>query len=218
MFKKPKYLVSIVRKGILQSISFDDLQNLVNADSSLLLIGKNFVKWDHPQQAHVYFELSSGNLRIPFPDAVTLEKMTSMARDLNAVLNGVEECRALAESEDWHKVLKAEFELEDNSFMALLRPTFTWDKNAFLRFTKAMYFAAYKTRSEKQISRNLAEGFWYASVFIKEWTSHPNFPRKHSGTYYEQSYKTISDLCGYLFKGHPPYMDDTLEKIIFTDK
>jgi hypothetical protein len=58
------------------------------------------------------------------------------------------------------------------------------------------------------MERWIAEGFWYYQGFVRDWTSHPNFPRPYGESYYEVAYKRLSDLAYWMFMGESPYEGD----------
>ena len=110
------------------------------------------------------------------------------------------------------EILRSEFDEEEGSFGLQLRCHLKWDTEAFRRLTGAMYVVAEKQRGVPSIERWIAQGFWYYDHFIKDWSTHPNFPREHTEQYYEEAYRLIHDLAYFLFIGESPYQGDGLKK------
>jgi hypothetical protein len=74
-------------------------------------------------------------------------------------------------------LLRREFEADQATFLLGLRGEgLEWDKAAFSRFEKAMRRACEHFQNHGQLDRWMADGFYYACWFVREWTSHPNFP------------------------------------------
>jgi hypothetical protein len=108
-------------------------------------------------------------------------------------------------------ILKAEFEGADGSFLTVARSELRWDAAAFRQLTAAMFDVASKFRGAESIDHWIAHGFWFCDTWVREWTSHPNFPRPEKA-YYETSLELLHDLAYLLFVGESPYQDDTLER------
>lgn len=53
----------------------------------------------------------------------------------------------------------------------------------------------------------MAEGFWYVEQFAVDWSSHPEFPKRHSAEYYKEAYYLLHDLASYFFTGAHPRVD-----------
>jgi len=53
----------------------------------------------------------------------------------------------------------------------------------------------------------IAQGFWYLDGFVRDWSSHANFPREHDPMYYQAAFARLHDLAHYLFFGESPYQD-----------
>lgn len=102
--------------------------------------------------------------------------------------------------------LRQEFEATPGSFLLKLRCELSWDKAAFSRVTAAMHALVMQRNSEEPIPRWIAEGFWYFDSFVKEWSTHDNFPREHDRAYYESAYVRLYDLAYWLFIGESPYI------------
>ena len=104
-------------------------------------------------------------------------------------------------------VLQREFDAEDGSFLIQLRSALHWDPVAFRRLTGAMRAHVERRDPDADIPRWVADGFWYASWFIRDWSQHPNFPRPYAAEYYEAAYGRLHDLASWLFTGESPYND-----------
>ncbi len=73
-----------------------------------------------------------------------------------------------------------------------------------------MYKVAKDFRGKDLIETWIAQGFWYCDTWIREWTSHPNFPKPPEPEY-SDALELIHDLAFLLFSGESPYQDNTLE-------
>lgn len=102
-------------------------------------------------------------------------------------------------------LLRREFQSEETSFMLRLRTDIEWDKAAFSRFEKAMRWACEQCEGQEQRDRWMAEGFYYMSWFIPQWTSHPNFPRPEPEQYYKDCIERVGDLADWFFYGQHFY-------------
>jgi hypothetical protein len=109
------------------------------------------------------------------------------------------------ESED-EPTLQSEFYAEPGSFLLRLRIDLIWDTVAFSRLVSCMEACAAEYSRAWSLPRWIAEGFWYCSHFIEDWSSHPNFPREHDRGYYAAAYKRLRDPTYWLFKGESPGM------------
>jgi hypothetical protein len=106
-------------------------------------------------------------------------------------------------------ILSNEFEAGSDSFISKLRPDLNWDKAAFTRLTTAMKVCCERQSSAEQIERWIARGFWYIPRFVREWTTHPNFPKPYPIEYYDRAYERLDDLGFWFFFGQSPYVDNT---------
>jgi hypothetical protein len=68
-----------------------------------------------------------------------------------------------------------------------------------------------ESRNKSLIATWTANGFWFCDTWIKEWTSHPNFPRPPEDAY-RDAIELIHDLSYFLFYGESPYADDPPRK------
>ncbi len=91
------------------------------------------------------------------------------------------------------EALKREFDGEEGSFSIKLRCGLNWDKRAFSNLVSTMYDIAEKYKGEESIPIWVAYGFCFFDTWIREWTSHPDFPRPEK-EYYESSVGLIRDL------------------------
>jgi hypothetical protein len=57
----------------------------------------------------------------------------------------------------------------------------------------------------------IAQGFWFCDTWIRDHTSHANFPRPPEEAY-RDALKLLNNLADFLFTGQNPYKDDTLRK------
>jgi hypothetical protein len=108
-------------------------------------------------------------------------------------------------------ILRREFDAEEGSFLIQVRCRLEWDWDAFRRLTSAMYDVADEAKGQPSVETWIAQGFWYCDTFIRNWTSHPNFPRPPEGAY-RDALELLSNLASFLFTGLNPYNDDTLRK------
>jgi hypothetical protein len=107
--------------------------------------------------------------------------------------------------EDFMTILKNEFDAGEGSFLIKLRPNLEWDKDAFNRLATAMKLYAESKSNEPKLERWVAEGFWFVPRFVREWTTHPNFPKVHAADYYERAFTRLDDLAYWYFMGQSPY-------------
>lgn len=103
--------------------------------------------------------------------------------------------------ENYLEVLKNEFEAGEGSFLIQLRPHLEWDKASFSRLVAAMKTCCECQGEQQMVERWIADGFWYLSHFVEDWTTHKNFPRVHSPEYYEQAYVHLYFLACWYFQG-----------------
>lgn len=105
-------------------------------------------------------------------------------------------------------VLRREFEAGQGTFLLGLRgEDREWDKAAFSRFEQAMRWACEHFQDHGQLDRWMAEGFYYTSWFVPNWTSHPDFPRPEPEQYYKNCMQRIGDLADWFFHGHHSYAE-----------
>ena len=109
--------------------------------------------------------------------------------------------------DNYVEVLRNEFEAGDGSFLIKLRPDLDWDKEAFSRLVVAMQLYCEKHAGSETLERWVAFGFWYIPRFVRDWTTHPNFPHQYPDNYYEQAYQRLDDLAYWYFMGESPYLD-----------
>jgi hypothetical protein len=105
-------------------------------------------------------------------------------------------------------LLRREFSAEEGTFLLTLRGAgIEWDKAAFSRLEKAMRWACEKYRDHDQLDRWMAEGFYEASRFVREWTAHPNFPRPGPEQYYNDCIQRLDDLTDWFFRSWHVYQE-----------
>jgi hypothetical protein len=107
---------------------------------------------------------------------------------------------------DYEDVLRREFEAGEGSFLIQLRPYLVWDREAFTRLILTMETCCRDTEGKETLDRWVAEGFWYLSWSVKDWATHPNFPRTEPSEYYEKAFTRLSDLAYWYFFGDSPYL------------
>jgi len=107
--------------------------------------------------------------------------------------------------------LQSEFDAEEGSLLLSIRGNLAWDTVALDRLVAAMEACCRATAEEKLVERWVAEGFWYVSWFVKDWTSHPNFPRRRTNEYYEAVYEYLNGLAYWFFFDEPPWTDDGVQ-------
>jgi hypothetical protein len=106
---------------------------------------------------------------------------------------------------EYEPILRQEFAAEEGSFLLQLRCDLVWDQAAFLRLVGAMEQCARDHEGRQTIERWIAEGFWFCGQYIKNWSTHPSFPKPHGDTYYEEAYERLWDLSHWLFVGRSPF-------------
>ena len=107
---------------------------------------------------------------------------------------------------DYRDVLQREFDAEEGSFLIQLRPGLVWDRAAFSRLVLAMEACCKDHEGRESIDRWIAVGFWYLSWSVKDWATHPNFPKDEPPEYYEKAFKRLFDLAYWFFCGESPYL------------
>ena len=112
-------------------------------------------------------------------------------------------------NDDTFDVLRNEFEAGDGSFLVKMRVHREWDREVFSRLTAAMLSYCEAHTGDETIERWVAGGFHYLSYAVKDWTTHPNFPRPDPPEYYEKAYQRLSDLAYYCLEGESPYQSGT---------
>jgi hypothetical protein len=58
-----------------------------------------------------------------------------------------------------------------------------------------------------QLDRWVAEGYYYTSRWVRDWTSHPHFPRPEPRQYYHACIERLDDLADWFFFGHHFYLE-----------
>ena len=106
-------------------------------------------------------------------------------------------------------ILKHEMVAGEGSFLVKMRVELEWDRAAFSRLTEAMRIYCDSRVKDAAIERWAASGFYYLSWAVKDWTTHPNFPRPYQTEYYESAYQRLFELGCYFFDGYSPYETGT---------
>ena len=107
------------------------------------------------------------------------------------------------------EALRREFDAEPGTFVLRLRCDLEWDWAAFRLLTAAMYDVADAVKGQESLETWIANGFWFCDTWVRDWTSHPNFPRPDHQRYTE-ALELFHDLAYFVFYGESPYADDTL--------
>ena len=102
-------------------------------------------------------------------------------------------------------ILRHELEADDDSFLIKMRVELEWDREAFSRMTEAMRIYCDSHTEGEVIERWVVSGFYYLSWAVKDWTTHPNFPRPYPQEYYDCAYQRLFELGCYFFDGTTPY-------------
>ena len=110
---------------------------------------------------------------------------------------------------EYLSVLRNEFEAGEGSFLIQLRPHLVWDRASFTRLIAAMQQCCEESSKADTLERWMAEGFWYVPRFVRDWTTHPAFPRVHPAAYFEKAYQRLDNLAYWFFFGESPYVDGT---------
>jgi hypothetical protein len=100
-----------------------------------------------------------------------------------------------------------EFEAADGTFLLLIRSDLKWDRATFTRLEQAMRATCAIYQQQEELPRWLAEGYYYVSHFVADWTSHPNFPRPDPEDYYTDCLERLSDLADWFFRGVHNYQE-----------
>jgi len=109
------------------------------------------------------------------------------------------------------EILRREFDAEEGSFILQVRVGLKWDWEAFRRLASAMYDVADEARGQPSIETWIAQGFWFCDTWIRDHTSHPNFPRPPEKAY-RDALALLDELAYFLFMGQSPCRGDTLRK------
>jgi hypothetical protein len=105
-------------------------------------------------------------------------------------------------------VLHQEFEAAEGSFLIGLRGAgLEWDRTAFARLERAMRAACERVQHDDRLDRWMAEGFYYVPRFVRDWTTHPNFPRPQPQQYHEDCLQRLDDLADWFFHGWHVYQE-----------
>lgn len=105
-------------------------------------------------------------------------------------------------------LLRREFEADEGTFLLGLRgESPEWNKAAFSCLERAMRWTCEHFQDHDQLDRWLAEGFYYVSWFIRDWTAHPGFTRPEPQQYYSDCIQRIGDLADWFFHGTNDYVE-----------
>ncbi|WP_459477435.1 hypothetical protein [Clostridium saccharoperbutylacetonicum] len=103
-----------------------------------------------------------------------------------------------------------EFRGEENSFLITIRCDLEWSHNKFIKFLYTMKDYCKQKQSKDPLDKEIAQGFWFVTWFIKDWTSHQGFRKanKFSDDYYTESYELIHDLSYWYFVEESIYIEE----------
>lgn len=103
-----------------------------------------------------------------------------------------------------------EFRGEENSFLITIRCDLKWSHTKFVKLINTMRDYCKQKQSNDPLDKEIAQGFWFVSWFIKDWTSHPDFRKanKFSEDYFNQSYELIYDLSYWYFMEESIYSEE----------
>ncbi|HET6384326.1 MAG TPA: hypothetical protein VFJ58_13110 [Armatimonadota bacterium] len=110
---------------------------------------------------------------------------------------------------DYLRVLRNEFEAAEGSFLIRIRTDLNWERESFTRLITSMQRCCEEYSDSETLDRWMAEGFWYVPSFVRDWTTHPNFPRIHEPEYYQRAYQRLDDLSYWFFLGESPRLKGT---------
>lgn len=106
------------------------------------------------------------------------------------------------------ETLRHEYEAQEGLFLLAVRVQLQWDKSAFTLLTAAMKQCCVESTGKDALERWLAELFWYLPAFVRDWTTHPDFPPIYAPAYYDHAYERLDSLAYWFFRGYSPYTDD----------
>lgn len=111
--------------------------------------------------------------------------------------------------------LKNELNAEEGSFLLGLRINLIWDHTSFINLMNEIHKEFKNTKNNLELNREIANGVWYISHFIKDWSEHENFPKVFPSEYYLKAYTLIDDISYEYFMGQSIYQsEDGVEKKI----
>lgn len=139
--------------------------------------------------------LAERGISLPYAEPLSPEEVPAEPRD------------AFEPDEVDLTTLRSELEAEEGSFLLALRCDLRWDEDAFERLTKAMQTYVRARDEEADIPRWIAEGFWFLDWFVKQWSTHPSFPRTRDQAHYDAAYECLHDLAFRLFVRESVFMN-----------
>ena len=107
---------------------------------------------------------------------------------------------------DYLRALRNEFEGSDSSFLIQIRSELHWNKASFSHLIQVMQRCCEDYSNSATLERWMAVGFWYVPFFVRDWTTHPDFPRQHEAKYYQIAYQRLDDLAYWFFIGESPHL------------
>lgn len=89
-----------------------------------------------------------------------------------------------------------EFRGEENSFLIAIRCDLEWSHAKFVKLLNTMNNYCKQKHSSDPLDKEIAQGFWFVSWYIKDWTSHSGFrnANKFHDDYYTHSYELIHNF------------------------
>lgn len=98
---------------------------------------------------------------------------------------------------------RLQHEFEEGAFLLQLRCDLRWDRDAFRTLVDTMEDYLRSERDHESIPRWVAFGFWHLDWFVKQWSSHENFPRAYPHAYYASAWERLNSLAFQLFLEGP---------------
>ncbi|WP_017594924.1 hypothetical protein [Nocardiopsis potens] len=111
-----------------------------------------------------------------------------------------------ADDADPVQVLRHEFEAREGSFLIRLRGDLVWGRAAFTRLERAMRAVCERCEGAELLERWLAEGFHEMGTWVRDWSTHPAFPRPTPESYHSACLERLEDLADWFFRGEHAYL------------
>lgn len=124
--------------------------------------------------------------------------------------------------DDLKSKLLYELQGEKNSFLISIRVHLEWDHSKLMDVLNLMYKYILNSEVNELLERDVANGFWFFSNFVKDWSSHEGFrhANQYSEEYFNQAYEVIYFLSDWYFSGECPFIhkEDFKEEIQLLNK
>ncbi|MFK3982670.1 hypothetical protein ACI2K4_20125 [Micromonospora sp. NPDC050397] len=91
--------------------------------------------------------------------------------------------------------------------MSVLYSERRWDRTAFTRVEQAMRAVAEEYAGRDQLDRWLAEGYFWMATWVRDHTSHPEFPRPEPESYHDACIERLWELADWFFRGEHVYQE-----------